>query len=140
MVTLYRRPDDAITFLKSRIPAPVDKATIRKLVRELDDDNFRTRDAAQNALEKMGTAAVAMVRQTLKDPPSLEAKRRLSVLAGKLTYHDEDRIRWLRCAELLERIGTPSARDTLELFRDVCDPEVADDATRSLKRLAASTR
>jgi hypothetical protein len=30
----------------------------------------------------------------------------LTVLAEKLKFTDGDRVRWARCAELLERIGT----------------------------------
>ena len=135
MVALYRRPDDAIAYLKSRLPAPPDKATFRKLVGELDDADPKTRDAALNAIARMGAGAAGMIRDALKDPPSLEAKGRLEALAGKLKVYDDERVRWSRCAELLERIGTPPARDTLELMRNLHDPEASADAARSLERL-----
>jgi hypothetical protein len=88
----------------------------------------------------MGESAAAMIRQSLKDPPSLEAKRRLMALAEKLRFSDGARVPWLRCVELLERIGTSPARATLELFRNIADPETSADATRSLDRLAVLIR
>ena len=142
MITLSRRPEEAIAYLKSRLPAsPLpDAATFQRLVRELDDPRFKTREAAQKAIAEMGESAAAMIRQSLKDPPSLEAKRRLMALAEKLRFSDRARVPWLRCVELLERIGTSPARATLELFRNIADPETSADATRSLDRLAVLTR
>jgi hypothetical protein len=141
MVALARRPEEAVAYLKSRLPGdPPDAATFRRLVRDLDDADFKTREAAQSALVKIGPGAGAMIRDSLKAPPSIEAKRRLEALAEKLTFSDGDRIRWSRCAEFLERIGTPEARAALERFRNLSDPETVADALRSLERLAARTR
>jgi WD40 repeat protein len=141
MITLSRRPEEAIATLKSRLPASKpDAATFQRLVRELDDPSFKTREAARIAITQMGESAGAMIRQALKDPPSLELKRRLTALAEKLKFSDGDRVRWLRCVELLERIGTPGARATIELFRNFSDPETSADATRSLARLAVLAR
>src|SRR5262249_55247283 len=97
MITLSRRPEEAIAYLKSRLPAPrpPDAATFQRLVRELDDPHFKTREAAQKAIAEMGESAAAMIRQSLKDPPSLEAKRRLMAVAEKLRFSDGARVRWL---------------------------------------------
>jgi WD40 repeat protein len=141
MITLSRRPEEAIAYVKSRLPASApDTATFQRLVRQLDDPSFKRREAAEIAIAKMGENAGAMIRQSLKDPPSLEAKRRLTALGEKLRFADGDRVRWLRSVELLERIGTPAARATLELFRNLSDPEPSADATRSLERLAVLTK
>jgi WD40 repeat protein len=141
MITLYRRPDDAIAYLKTKLPASLpDKATFQRLVRELDDANFKKREAAHNAIVKMGDGAGVLIRDAMKESPSLETNRRLAVLADKLKVTDAVRIRWLRCVELLERIGTPPARAVLEQFRNVADAETSADATRSLDRLAVSAR
>jgi WD40 repeat protein len=141
MITLYRRPDDAVAYLKTKLPASLpDKATFQRLVRELDDPNLKNREAAHNAIIKMGDGAGAMIREAMKESPSLETNRRLAVLADKLKVTDAVRIRWLRCVELLERIGTPPARAVLEQFRNVSDAETSADATRSLDRLAVMAR
>jgi WD40 repeat protein len=137
MVAMVRRPDEAAAFLRSRLPdAAPDEKTFARLVRDLDGPDFKSREAAQAAIAQMGNRAVTLIRQSLKNPPSLEAERRLSTLLSKLEVSDAERPRWLRTSELLERMGTPQARTALELLRGFADPEIAADATQSLERLA----
>jgi hypothetical protein len=137
MVALVRRPAEAVTFIRQKLPArSPDSDTFKKLVSELDHPRFESRDAAQNAIGRMGNSARRMIDEALRNADSLEAKRRLTALAGRLTFTEGDRVRWLRVVELLERLGTPEARATLALFRHVEYPEASDDAVRSLDRLA----
>jgi WD40 repeat protein len=141
MVALARRPDETIAFLKSRLSGPPPEAkTFWRFVRELSDPDFPTRDAATSAISQMGECAGALLRESLKNPASLEAKRRLTTLVEKLTLPHSQRVRWLRSIELLERIGSHEARATLEYFRAVIDPELSADAARSLERLALAHR
>ena len=136
MVAFARRPEESVAFLRSRLPdAPVE-ATYRRLLVELDDPVFKTRDAAQIEMEKFGPVAGQLIRRTLENPPSVEVQRRLSAVLEKLAIPAAERLRWLRTSELLERIGTPPAAASLRLLREFSDVEISADATRSLERIA----
>lgn len=136
MVALYRRPQEAIPYMQSRLPVPPPAAaTFGQHVRDLGDDRFQTREAANDAIAKMGAGAAALIRDALKQPLPLEAKRRLSALAEKLIVSEDERIRWLRCAEILDRLGTPEAVAALRSMRNIAESEVFEDAERSVARL-----
>ena len=139
MIALARRPDDAVTFLRSRSTDRVpDEKTYDRLVRDLDDPQFKTREAAQIEIVRIAPFAGSLIRRTLKDPPSLETKRRLSKVLEKVELSEPDRVRWLRTCELLERIGTPQAQATLGVLRNHSELETSTDAARSLsERLGA---
>jgi hypothetical protein len=138
MIAFSRRPDDAVAFLRSRLPdAPVDAANFKRLLADLDDPKFKTRETAQADMEKLGSIVGGLIRRTLENPPSLEVERRLSAVLEKLVLSQSERVRWLRTSELLERIGTAPAVASHRLLRGFSDAEVAADAARSLERIAA---
>jgi hypothetical protein len=67
-------------------------------------------------LEKAGEQAAHLVEQTVKNPPNVEVKRRLEMLLEKLQrpLDESGQIRLYRALALLDRIGTPPARQLLE--------------------------
>ena len=52
-------------------------ATVRMLVKQLDDGEFEVREAAQKKLLAMGPAATIHLAQLLKDEKSPEVRRRI---------------------------------------------------------------
>jgi WD40 repeat protein len=111
-------PQDAVAFLKNRVqPAPLlDLKHVADLIGQLDSDQYKVRDKATGALLKLGEGIVPELDKALAAKPSQEKQQRLQELRGKLTgwvLHGE-RLRAFRAVEVLERIGTPEARQLLQ--------------------------
>ena len=109
----------SVALLRSRLAA-VDGKKIAKLLRDLETDNYKTRDSASKSLAEMGCFAEGSLRHELTKKPNLEKHRRLEELLLKLT--DErlvaEHLRALRSVEVLEMIGTPEARKVLQTLAD----------------------
>jgi WD40 repeat protein len=137
---LSAAPAQVVPFLKERLrPAgPVDAEKVKRLVADLDSEQFSVRRKANNELEKLGESATPLLRQALEGDPSAEARRRIEdvlkktdsiVPAGEL-------LRSLRAIEVLETIGTPEAKAVLQdLAKGTAGASVTRAAQASLDRL-----
>jgi RNA polymerase sigma factor (sigma-70 family) len=139
--TLAASPDQAVPFVKKRLhpAAGADKKQLARLIRELDDDRFAVREKARVDLEKLGEFAEPALRKLLAQKPSLEVRFRAERLLGRLQVHTlyEESPQTLRAVELLERIGTPEARQVLEgLAKGGEGARLTQEAQASLERLA----
>jgi WD40 repeat protein len=107
-------PKQAVAFLGRRL-RKVEPATVRRLIGQLDDDNFAVREKASRELGGMGLSAGREMREALKRAPSLEVSLRLRRLLRKLLpgQMSGEELRQFRAREALERIGTPEARRLL---------------------------
>jgi WD40 repeat protein len=98
-------------------PVPLtDAKRMKKLIEDLDSDEFEVRDAAARELEKLGTAALPALRRAREAKLSLEAVRRIDALlkaAAGMALPPEE-WRRLRVVRVLERIGSPEAVRLLE--------------------------
>jgi hypothetical protein len=133
-------PKRAIAIIKERFRGkrqPPDPEQIAKLIADLDDDAFKVRERATRELTAIGPNAAEALRQALTEMPSEEARRRIEELLRRLGKGgDPDRLRALRAIEVLERIGTPAAKDLLrELARKSLSVELDDEVHASLERL-----
>ena len=129
-----------VSFLKERLrPVPaVDEKRLAHLLAALDAETFERREAASQELARLGEVAETVLRQALANKPSPEPRRRLEALLEKLDEQmlSTDMLRAVRAIEVLERIGTPAARDLLkELTQGAADARLTRDAQASLKRL-----
>ncbi len=138
---LAARPAESMPFLAERVKAP-EKPTAQQVaewINQLNADAFRDREAAEAKLR----GAVRDFAKTLEDAAttttSPEVRTRLrKLLAAKDRWlpSPEER-RMLRAIEVLERIGTPVARDVLKkLAAGPAEAWVTTDATAALERLA----
>jgi hypothetical protein len=133
--------DRAVAFVKERIePArAVPAERIAALVADLDSERFQVREKAEADLEKLGDAAIPSLRKVLKNrPPSLELRRRLERVLARLAEWEStpQGIRAIRVIEVLEHVGTPSARDVLKrLAEGVPEATQTREAKASLRRL-----
>jgi WD40 repeat protein len=133
-------PDKAVPWLKASLP-PVkepDPKPVVKLIADLDDDKYDTRERAYRELAALGEAAEGRLRQALKDKPTVEQRRRIENLLGRLKDKpiDWDRIRGIRAVAVLEQIGTPEAQEVLRtLARGAPEAALTRDAHAALKRL-----
>jgi len=117
---------------------PPSKDQIAKWNKELDNDNFDTREKAGARLLEAGKAARDALTKALEGRPSAEASQRIKQVLDKLTDRDEAAaiLRPLRALEVLERIGTPEAKEIIKKLADgKADAALTVAAKESLKRL-----
>jgi WD40 repeat protein len=139
MRQLLARPGPAVALLRGRLkPVPaVGAATIRQLVRDLDDDRGAVRRRAAGELEKVADQAEPLLRKALAEGPSAEVRRQIERLLDDLDRGRPERLRPLRAVEVLEHLGTPEARQLLEaLAQGAPEARLTREAKASLERLA----
>ena len=134
MVAELLRPDPA-----------VDPRRVTQLLTELDNNRFRVRSRARKELAEMEEAAEPFLRRALKNKPTLEARRRMEELLGRIEDSLKQTggvspklLRLVRGVEALERIGTPAARRALQKVAERSpDHDVGAEAKAALGRLNA---
>jgi hypothetical protein len=136
---LTAAPKEAVPWIKERLKpgAPVDMKRALELIKQLDADEFKARDSANKELLKLDKQIVPAIDKALAAQPTLETKRRLEALRGKLTgvVLKGEHLRAFRAIEVLERIGTPEARIVLqELAKGAPEALVTTSAQAALKR------
>jgi WD40 repeat protein len=115
---------------------------IEQLLADLDDESFKVREQATAALRRAGRAVKPALRQALAADPPLEKRRRLQELLSALTETDlpPGLVRPLRATELLERIGTPEARQVLAVLAGgAAEAHLTLQAQVALRRLDGRT-
>jgi WD40 repeat protein len=123
-------PDHSLLVLRERLhpaaPAPAEQ--VRPLLDDLDNDDFRRREAASARLRELGERAEGALRKALLADPSLEKRRRLGVLLkAREGPPSAESLRELRAAAVLERIGTAEA---VALLKELAGGDPAARLTR----------
>ncbi len=141
VAALADAPGPALALLEERLqprPAPPDPRRLEQLVGQLDSDSFAERERASQALAEAGPAAEDVLRKTLERETTTEVRMRVRELLGRIAKNGvaSERLRALRAIEVLERIGTPAAK---QLLRDLAgrlnDPVLEQDIKVTLERL-----
>ena len=135
-------PDAALALLKVRFRPPPDPepADVAALVHALEADRFAVREAAMKKLIALGSAAEGALRKAVEGKTSAELAERVRGLLDRLDPPDKlpvqaDRLRGIRAIEVLERIGTPAARELSSAWqKQVSDARLAAEADRAIKR------
>jgi RNA polymerase sigma factor (sigma-70 family) len=119
------------------VKEPADAARVRRLVAQLDSEEFRQREAASRELAAMGELIEATLRSALTKADSAEARRRLKDLLGRLQGgQTADNLRQLRTVHALELCGTAEARQLLRtLAGGASGARLTRDARTALERL-----
>jgi WD40 repeat protein len=113
---LAAAPAEAVALLRRRLRPdthkPAGPAAVARWVRELDSDDFATRERARAALAREGGHAEAVLRQALAAKPPLEQRRQIEGLLARLAPErvPSEMVRPLRAVEVLEWAGTAEAR------------------------------
>jgi len=136
---LSASPKDALALIKDKVkPAGViEPKRIEELIGQLDSNQFQVRDKAGKELASMGDQIVPAVDQALTKNITLEFRRRLEDVRGKVTsvILGGEKLREYRAVEVLERIKTPESRQVLEsLARGAPDTLLTNAARAALKR------
>jgi RNA polymerase sigma factor (sigma-70 family) len=138
--TLAAVPEQSLPWLGKRLRLPsLDGKQVERWIADLDSESFAVRTRATRELEQLGGRAKPALGKALAGNPGAEARRRLKALLDRLDGFlppGED-LRLVRVIEVLERIGTPRARQLLEqLHREMPASRVGREAKASLERLA----
>jgi RNA polymerase sigma factor (sigma-70 family) len=119
---LAAAPKEAVPLLEQYLKpaAAVDGAAVEKLIGQLDAADFKTRQLAQAELLKIGDQAVPHLTRAMAGEITLEVRERMQLLLDKLTLPKltGERLRLVRAVEVLERAGTPEARQLLQTLAD----------------------
>jgi HEAT repeat protein len=131
-------PERSLPYLQRRLPPLVEDE--KRLIADLDSEQFAVREKATTELEKLGEAALHALRKAIEDRPPLETRRRVEQLIEKQEREEwksspEGR-RMRRAVEVLERIGTAEARRVLAtLAKGAPGAWLTLDAKAALQRL-----
>ncbi|HWG44722.1 MAG TPA: WD40 repeat domain-containing protein [Gemmataceae bacterium] len=137
---LAAAPAQAVPLIKERFratPPRVDPKRLARLIANLDDDVFKVREKATRELAEAGSDAADALRKALANDPSVEAKGRIEGLLNRLDKGgSSEHLRHLRAIEVLERIGTPAAKDVLrELAGKPLSEELGEEIRASRRRM-----
>ncbi len=138
---LIAAPAASVAWAKEHVQPvpPVAAEHIDKLVAQVDDSRFRVRQKATADLLQIGLAAGPAIDKVLAGSPSLETRRRLEEVRKRvnLVLVTGRNLQAYRAVEVLERIGTPAARQVLQtLAGGAAGTPVTLQARQALARLA----
>jgi RNA polymerase sigma factor (sigma-70 family) len=140
MGKLLRAPGPGVRYLQERLRpvALADPRRVRRLLADLGSDQFSVREAAFRELAGRGPQVEPLLRAALEDKPALETRLRVeSLLRAFSGPPPADTLRTLRGIQVLERIGSPEARQVLAgLGRGAAAAPETRDARAALQRLA----
>ena len=132
---LIADPATGLSLLKARL-RPIDPLLVKKLIAELSDEDFATRERAGDDLAKLGSQAEGALGEAATSP-SPEASRR----AVRLLRGIKPSVRTIRAVEVAERIGTAEARDLLATWaKNNADVLLQAEAKSALGRLKSEGR
>jgi RNA polymerase sigma factor (sigma-70 family) len=139
VVSLSSSPAEAITLLARHLkPAtspPPDR--VDSLVAALDSTGFALRSKATAALEELDDLAVAALKKKLAENHSPEVRQRIrTILKSAEPGRSPALLRQSRAVEVLEKIGTPPARQILQkLAAGAPAARLTKEAAAALARL-----
>lgn len=112
---LAQHPEVTIPFLRERlVVTPAEKVDLAPWLAQLDDNSFRRREQAEQALLKLGAKAAVPLQTALATAKSPEMIERLNRLLARLAIPesdcDEHWLRPVRGVEVLERGGEASTK------------------------------
>jgi hypothetical protein len=117
----------------------VELQRVNRLIADLDHDRFEVRERALVELAKLGKQVEPALRKALQSRTTAEVRLRVGILLKKLddlAMPPED-LQALRATVVLERIGSPEARQVLQaLAGGAPEARLTREAKASLVRLA----
>ena len=137
---LYLYPAEAVNQTRQRMPTPSGTAAagLAKLVADLTNDDFSTREAALKTLEMIGGEAKPLLQEVARKSESPEARKLAGELLGKIDApaHRPGDLRILRLVEFLENLRTREARRLLETWaRGPAGHRLTTEAAAAIERI-----
>jgi RNA polymerase sigma factor (sigma-70 family) len=111
-------PKQAVTLFAERVkPATgIEAKKLEQLVKDLDSNDFETREKATAELEKLGEIARPALDRILKSQPALETQQRVERIIEKMVTGQPpppEVLRSIRAVRVLQMIGSPEAKQLL---------------------------
>ena len=119
-------------------PASSNPDRIAKLIGDLDNDQFATRQKAAEELEKLGELAEPALRKRSGGQVQLDLRRQIEEILDKVEKRipSADQLRGLRAVQVLEQIGTAESCKVLAtLGQGVPEARLTQEAKAALDRL-----
>lgn len=92
LLALAATPAETVALLEARlVPIEVDAVRVKKLIEQLDDDDFDRREIASRELEYLDRFAKPHLRKALEGKPSPETRKRLTALLERLPPEDKEK-------------------------------------------------
>jgi RNA polymerase sigma factor (sigma-70 family) len=138
--TLAAAPEPTLALLSKQLRRvePADGQRLRRLLADLESEQFAVRDKAQTELVELGELAEPALRKTLEGKPTLEVRRRVQALLERFraAVTKPELLRSLRAVAVLEDLGTPPARRLLEeLAQGAAEARLTREGQAALRRL-----
>jgi hypothetical protein len=130
----------SVSFLTKRLQSEksVEESRLKRLIADLDNEEFKIRAQATQELEELGELAETGLRKAHAGDLSPEARRRVENLLHKVEAQilSPKQLLTMRTLEVLEHIGTPEARKLLgELAGGAAAARQTREAKAALERL-----
>jgi|RhiMethySRZTD1v2_1073278.scaffolds.fasta_scaffold81877_2 hypothetical protein len=94
-------------------PTPVDAATVRPLIEDLNHFRYLTREAAADELFRLGDGVLPHLRKAAESADGQAKARLTDVINQWVARTGLDDVRLRRCAAVLRRVDAPEARELL---------------------------
>src|SRR5262249_51607264 len=138
--SLTAGPKDALAIIVRNLQpvAPADPARLSRLIADLDNHDYATRESATRELGRLDVLAEPALRAALEGDVPQERRRRveklLEQLRGPITTPETRQA--VRAAAALEQMGTPEARQLLQrLGVGAPDARLTREAKAALERI-----
>jgi len=137
---LARFPAEALSLLKGHLrpaPEPAEK-DVKVLLARLEDSQLPVRTKAAEDLKKLGRDVIPALEEALAQKPPLDLRKRLEAIIAELQSGllSGEELRAVRAVEVLERVGTPEARQLLgQLAAGAAPAPATRHAKEALRRL-----
>ncbi len=146
MGAMINAGEKAVTIIDAGLKGAIDNQTrVRKLIAQLDDDDFRVRKEARAQLDREGLRAWPAMHDALRQKIPQETERLIRLIIEGMQARGlqapegglyGESLRTVRCINVLERIGTKEAIAVLQTLADVKDDSrVTQEAKAALERL-----
>jgi hypothetical protein len=139
-IVLRREGDNAVPFIRNRLKQEDAPRRIREALASLDHDLFAVREKAEQELLVLGETAQPAIQEAIAGARSVEWKMRGARILDSLRHPfpippGEPLRRW-RAIQVLERIGTPEAREVLEMLeKESPSPRERNEVKAAIGRL-----
>jgi hypothetical protein len=137
-------PRQAIPLLRSHLSpvAGVPEDRLRRLLEDLDSEQFDRRGAASRELAELQERAFSALQKALRANPSPEQRQRIEALLNAAgVVRSPATVRGIRAIEVLEHVGTADAKEVLQvLSRGAPEARLTQEARASLTRLTRSRK
>ncbi len=136
---LIETPEAAVRLFRQHVkPATdADLKEIRRLIADLDSDQFATREKAFEQLGKLGPLAEPAFQQALEQKPPVETRRRIHLLLEKIDQQlpAGELLRLMRALQVLENTGAEGRRFLRELAGGAEEAWLTHAAKAALTRI-----